>query len=26
MSEDERATLLEDWHRALDRAREWERP
>jgi glycerol kinase len=23
MSEDERATLLHDWHRALDRARAW---
>ncbi len=26
MSEDERATLLDGWHRALERARGWERP
>jgi glycerol kinase len=26
MSEDERVTLLEGWHRALERARGWERP
>ena len=25
-SEDERAGLLDGWHRALDRAREWETP
>jgi glycerol kinase len=26
MSDDERATLLDGWHRALERARRWERP
>ncbi len=26
MSQDERETLLDGWHRALERARGWERP
>jgi glycerol kinase len=25
MSEDERATLMDGWHRAVERAREWDR-